>query len=197
VDEEGLVEWANAIEGRDDIAVAAGSDVGAVIFDLANPELQGRVTHEHASQLVEMFQELAQDRHAPRDYMSIESRNDIRWRLFRFDRAVGILSLNGRELGHVFMEVSDSTNNRGATSSAPRFDSQLVGIDVLFTATADHPVEFISGTIAGGTPEAAYRAFSELLAQLESSRFLFIGITYDVEWVLDPQRKKQLTALFR
>ena len=52
---EDVEKWANAIEGRDDIGFAdeSGALLKATIFDLANPELQGTLTNEAATQLVE------------------------------------------------------------------------------------------------------------------------------------------------
>jgi hypothetical protein len=47
-----LVEWANAIESRDDIE-PSGLIVAQVIFDLANPDLEGLLTPVKAKFLLE------------------------------------------------------------------------------------------------------------------------------------------------
>lgn len=44
-------EWANALEGRDDLSFAP-SEVGLVIFQLANPALEGALSPERARDII-------------------------------------------------------------------------------------------------------------------------------------------------
>lgn len=49
----GTVEtWANALEGREDIRISEASPAGDILFELANPVLQGELTRERAKHLL-------------------------------------------------------------------------------------------------------------------------------------------------
>ena len=45
-----LVEWANIIEGRDDVCFdpSCSQDLKQLVFDLANPQLQGSISNDIA-----------------------------------------------------------------------------------------------------------------------------------------------------
>ena len=47
-------EWANLIEGRDDIGFEAVSGIGIwdIIYELANPTLRGELNHERAREIL-------------------------------------------------------------------------------------------------------------------------------------------------
>jgi len=55
LDADAIERWASAIEGRDDIGLDHGNSVllKAVIFDLANPTLQGKLSDEVADRWIE------------------------------------------------------------------------------------------------------------------------------------------------
>lgn len=50
-----IVEWANALEGRDDIGCS--EEVKQVIYQLANPELEGPLTNEKSLSLIKTLHE--------------------------------------------------------------------------------------------------------------------------------------------
>lgn len=53
---EEIVRWANAIECREDLAFSPDSAIGRIIFELANPDLEGILERDRA---VEMVRELS------------------------------------------------------------------------------------------------------------------------------------------